>query len=292
MKKLKLFPAVIALALLAGCASPGLNKQQKRAVSSYAQSAQALNGMAGQEFLAIRNQVIELNKLTAAFSPTWDAEDKDFDRALNVVDTRTRVKAVATLRSYAELLSGFVDDWEDDRIKGAAANFVSNVRDLDSNQKIDDNYLNVFEKVVTGIGRIFVEKKKKEAVVAVVAMSHEQVAHLCDLLIKDFSGVGGYTSQLVTTASQTLVAADSYLRKSGEQPGRDSAVEAYDLGQLALQRHAELHAGISEAAEHMKQANTDLVDVLREKKPQPFKSFAHFKLTVEALAETAQYYTR
>lgn len=282
----------LSLILSVGCQSPVLNKEQRRAVSQFSQSAQVVSGQASEEFQTIRAEVIEMNKLVASFSESWDANDQDFDKALDKDDTLARVRAVNALRSYAELLTAFVDDWEDEKLKGAAADFVNNVRKLDENQKISNSYLDVFEKAVLGIGRFLVERKKKQAVVAVVAMSKEQVDHLCNLLIQDFSGAGGYTTQLVTTAGSTMVAADTYLRKSEDPAGRNRAVEAFDRGKLAMTRHNEVHYQIALAAKAMKRANDNLSDVLEEKEVRPFKSFSHFKQLAEELAETAQYYTR
>lgn len=277
--------------ILAGCSTPRIQKDQKEHLKQLSISATTLNRYAGDEFKLSRDTVINLNKAHQSFNPAWPIEG-GLDQALDIDDVRTRQAAVKSLENYAVLLYALSTDQEDDTVIATAQKFTSSIRRLETKVNIPSMSYDIIDKAVRGIARFFTEKQKYEAVKTVVHESLPHIDSICDLISYDFNGDSGIAAQIIVTASDTLVSADTFLRTTNQVNRRD-ALEAYDQANLAISRVGVVQHRISNLAMELKAMNRALNDSFENNDLRVHvRDLLTFKTGVERLIEDAKYYTR
>ena len=89
---------LVTVLLVTGC---GLTATQKAAVTGFGDAAQTLGALTAEEFVAGRNDVIEMNTLRGELKDPRVA-DKEPDGNFTLAETEIRVKAAKTLARYGE----------------------------------------------------------------------------------------------------------------------------------------------------------------------------------------------
>ena len=227
--------AVGAVLLLPAC---GLTPQQKAATCSFGQATVELAGLAQQEFIDSRDDVIRMNAARVRLKdPAFHGQELDAPFTLERVEPR--VAAMAALGRFGQLLTTLSTSSEEGELRAAADAFVASASSASG--------VTLSEQARTGItsamefaGSWFVEKARKEAVEQVVTTMEPTLLQIMDLLETSFDPEGddwtlGY--DVTVAAVEGLGDADAKaLAQLGKQ--RASEAGAHILAALARMRDA------------------------------------------------------
>lgn len=267
LKKLEiLFSCFLITIILSGC---GLTTNQVSKTQSFGKATQTIGKISEEEFIYIRNGIIEMNKQLIGIDNTKTSKDLKFDRPTSAKATATRVAAAKALKSYGELLVKLVTEDRSGNLQKVADSFINNTTEaLDndlSNEKKD-----AINKIIVGLGSLWIEKEKAKAAKKIIPIYEEQINKLADLLVEDFAlkedskgFIKGYerTATRLENASMRLVDAGSKYSVLE----RDRAVEALVLAQSSLSRAKEISSKATRALSTLKKANSELVKEIDEK---------------------------
>jgi hypothetical protein len=267
MKKILIFVAgsLLVAASLTGC---GLTSKQILKTQSFGIATENIGKIGEEEFVNIRNGIIQMNKELIAIDNTKTARDLKFDRPASPEATSTRVAASKALKSYGELLVKLVTEDRAENLQKVANSFIDNT-EVALKMDFPDDKIAAINKIIVGLGSFWVEKKKAEAAKEIIPAYQQPVNDLTDLLTEDFSlddGALGYIKAYETTAKR-LKNASMRLVNAGAQYSvleRDRAVQALVLSEHAISRAQEISKKASKAISGLKKANAELVKVIKD----------------------------
>ena len=96
------------VALISGC---GLTKNQIVKMQSFGSATANIGKLGEEEFVNIRNGIIEMNKEIVSIDNTKTSNKFDFDKPTYAEPTSKRVAACKALKLYGELLVKFLNDF-------------------------------------------------------------------------------------------------------------------------------------------------------------------------------------
>lgn len=250
------------IALLSGC----LTGNQIVKTQSFGAATANIGKLGEEEFVNIRNGIIEMNKELVSIDNTKTADSLVFDKPTYAEPTSKRVAASKALKLYGELLIKLVSEDRTENLQKAANSLLDNTSAA-LEKDLSDEKKGAITKIVVGFGSFWVEKKKADAAKEIISAYQQPVAELADLLSEDFSledSSLGYLKAYETTAKR-LKNASMRLVNAGDKYTvleRDRAVHAFVLSEMAITRSKELSSKAKKSIDGLKKANTELVKVM------------------------------
>ncbi|MCP9438954.1 MAG: hypothetical protein NHB36_03635 [Nitrospira sp.] len=275
---------VLALGLMvcfaSGCA---LTAKQKAAVSQFSDSAATLGDVTSTELQAMRmntiNMTIERLLLGGKSKDPNLGDQTSLDRGFELNRVETITGATHALAGYGKTLAALVGDSRSADLSAASHEFVANLgRIPEAKQHLSDDQLEAIATAIEGVGRFWIEWKRKEAVITIVKASHQAVDRLCDLLAHDFDPQRGWVALQLQVIEDPLMAEATNALYDGETyHDRKIALQAFRLVYENKMRRTEILSRVVEAARAMKQANGALV-----------RAVDHFEWSVEDIRSFAE----
>jgi ribosomal protein L17 len=256
---------LLIAASLTGC---GLTSKQIIKAQSFGTATTYIGKLGEEEFVNIRNEIIEMNKELVSIDNTKTASDLVFDRPTSPEETATRIAAAKALRSYGELLVKLATEDRTENLEKVANSLINNTSAA-LKKDLSDEKKGAINKIFVGLGSFWVEKKKADAVREIIPAYEQAVNELADMLTKDFSvddDALGYLKAYDTTAKR-LKNASMRLVNAGDKYSvleRDRAVQGLVLSEKAITRANEISKKTKEAISGLKKANIELVKVIKE----------------------------
>ena len=251
------------ITLLSGC---GLTSNQIVKTQSFGAATANIGKLGEEEFVNIRNGIIEMNKELVSIDNTKTSDSLVFDKPTYAEPTSKRVAASKALKLYGELLTKLVSEDRSEHLQKAANSLIDNTSAA-LEKDLSDETKGAINKIIVGLGSFWVEKKKADAAKEIISAYQQPVADLADLLNEDFSleyNSLGYLKAYETTAKR-LKNASMRLVNAGDKYTvleRDRAVHAFVLSEMAITRSNELSNKAKKSIDGLKKANTELVKVM------------------------------
>ncbi|RMH32677.1 MAG: hypothetical protein D6690_13350 [Nitrospirae bacterium] len=259
----KLFIALAAALTIvqAGC---GLSTVQRDAVGRFASATIHIGQLTSSEFPRLRQATIAMNAKSLALNGT--ANPDDLDGPLDPSVIATRLAATDALVEYGELLMALAQESTgQEELRRASDKFVSSFRRV-ANKTLSDRQLEGLGKLLYESGQWWLNKKKADALKALVPAVHDDVAKICDLLIQDFDLQELHIIQATQTAVNRLKV-DSNIALNTPQTSYSDRWIAVDARLLAEREGARLQilsTQAIQALQTLKTANAELVQVLED----------------------------
>lgn len=264
--RVRVISCLSLIALLSGC---GLTGNQIVKTQSFGAATANIGKLGEEEFVNIRNGIIEMNKELVSIDNTKTADSLVFDKPTYAEPTSKRVAASKALKLYGELLTKLVSEDRSENLQKAANSLIDNTSTaLEKDLSVETK--GAINKIIVGLGSFWVEKKKADAAKEIISAYQQPVADLADLLNEDFSledNSLGYLKAYETTAKR-LKTASMKLVNAGDKYTvleRDRAVHAFVLSEMAIMRSKELSNKAKKSIFGLKKANTELVKVMNDK---------------------------
>ena len=263
------------LALVAGClllaatlCGCGLTSKQIVKTQSFGTATANIGKLGEEEFVNIRNGIIEMNKELVAIDNTKTASDLQFDRPTSPEATATRIAATKALKSYGELLVKLATEDRTENLQKVADSLINNTT-VALKKDLSDEQKGAINEIIVGLGSFWVEKKEADAAKKIIPAYEKPVNELADLLAEDFSlddGSLGYIKAYDTTAKRLKNASMRLVNLGGQYSvlERDRAVQALVLSESSISRATEISKSAGKSIDSLKKANAELVKVIKE----------------------------
>ncbi|MCP4344250.1 MAG: hypothetical protein GY795_01830 [Desulfobacterales bacterium] len=254
----------LVAALISGC---GLTSHQIVKTQSFGAATADIGKLGQEEFVNIRNGIIEMNKELFSIDNTKTSKSLVFDKPAFAEPTSKRIAACKALKLYGELLVQLVKEDRSENLQNTAKALIDNTT-VALNRELSEGKKEALNKIIVGLGSFWIDKKKADAAKEIIPAYQQPVDDLADLLSEDFSLEGSYgflkayeiTAKRLKNASMKLVnAGDKYTILE-----RDRAVRAFAMAENAITRSTELSKKAKKAIDSLKKANAELVEVISE----------------------------
>ncbi len=266
--------AVLWVAVGLGC---GLTAKQKMALADFSRSAATVGDAASTEMQVFRDKGIQANTQILLLKgepkveglPTLDS----LDRGYELSRVQPVIRAAQTLAAYGKTMAALTNDSQTDELKKASTDLIQSIGQLpEAKGHLGPEQLDAFGTVVQDLGSLWVEHKRKQALVMLVDRFGPAVEKLCDRLTQDFSSGptqarGWVYLQLQLTNDLLEGSAYSYFRSSATYGERQVALNAYLLTADLRAHRDEVCSRISAAAAAMKKANATLMLSIHDDRP-------------------------
>jgi hypothetical protein len=237
MLKLFRFFTVMVVPALAGC---GMTGAERKAAGGFSAAAENFGKVSASDFAAMRDDETKL-RLAAYTTDTathWNYNTKSGMNGLERTlygpftpdEVDLRIKAATTLAAYGTALNALVTFDDSAKMKAAADGFASSLKGLPARLKVGpDSNADVISSVVQGLGGLFIERQKEDALRRIVPLYQPQVDRLCELLTNEFDTDNpGYAADYRSIASTVRVDEASRLANAGKNAAvRTSALPAF-----------------------------------------------------------------
>lgn len=256
---------IILIAAITGC---GLTNKQIVKTQSFGTATSNIGQFGEEEFINIRNGIIEMNKELVSIDNTKMANSLKFDKPASAEATVTRVSASKALNLYGELLVKLVTEDRSENLQEVANSLIDNTS-VALKKEISDEKKDAINKLIVGLGSFLIEKKKADAAKEIIPAYQQPVNELAELLSEDFSlddGALGFLKAYDTTAKR-LKNASMRLVNAGDKYTvleRDRAVEALVMAEKAITRATEINNKANKTITGLKKANAELVKVIND----------------------------
>lgn len=258
---------ILLIAAITGC---GLTNKQIIKTQSFGTATSNIGKFGEEEFVNIRNGIIEMNKELISIDNTKMANSLKFDKPASAEATATRVAASKALNLYGDLLVKLVTEDRSENLKKVANSLIDNTS-IALKKEISDEKKDAINKLSVGLGSFLIEKKKADAAKEIIPAYQQPVNELAELLSEDFSlddGALGFLKAYDTTAKR-LKNASMRLVNAGDKYTvleRHRAVEALVMAEKAISRATEINKKANKTIAGLKNANAELVKVINDKK--------------------------
>lgn len=266
------------LALIAGCllvaaslSGCGLTSEQIVKIQSFGTATENIGKLGEKEFINIRREIIEMNKMRVTIDNTKNASDFNFDKSTSAEGVARRVAAAKALKSYGNLLVKLSTEDRTANLKKTANSLINNTTEA-LNKDLSDDTKEAINKIIVGLGSFWVKEKKADAAKEIITTYEQPVNNLADLLAEDFSldaprslnegYLNGYYATAILLKNESID-----LLKEGDKYSileRERAMEALVLAENARSRSKEISKRAVEALGSLKKANSELVVVMKE----------------------------
>ena len=276
MKRNALVLGTVCLTVLAslGC---GLTARQKLVLADFSRSAATVGEATSTEIKTFREKGIQANtqvlvlrgESTVAGLPTLSS----LDRGYELSRVQPVIRAAEALAAYGQTMSALVNDTQTADIKQASTNLMQSIGQIpEAKAHLGQEQLNAFGTVIQEVGGLWVEDKRKKAVLMLVDRFGPAVDRVCDRLIQDFSAgptpaKGWVYLQLQVTSERLEVAVQDQFAASTTFRERQQGLETYLLASDLRAQRDDLCSQVSSAAAAMKKANAVLMRTIHEDLP-------------------------
>ncbi len=254
-----------------------ITQSQQRALQNFGETAVVMSNLSSNELISMRKSTILMNisrlKLEISGKSKEDvaakdlSEYKDLDGVFDINVISIRLKAIATIRSYAKLLLSLASDASQKELNQATDSFLFSVQNLSSeHRKFDEKKLNQVGEAIKLFGGIFTEYKKKDSIKEIILDSKEQIELLCDLLAKDFDPKGGrLATAYILSGEDLLLSAEEKLdpNEGKSEKVKAKALAAFHFAEKNIQKKETVLPEIAKSILQLKQANTELYEAFR-----------------------------
>ena len=268
MKRIiQVLSCLFLMVTISGC---GLTNKQILQTQSFGTATINIGKLSEDEFINIRNGIIEMNQELLSIDNTKKANSLNFDRPPSAEATATRVAASKALKLYGNLLVKLVTEDRTENLQKVANSLIDNTSAA-LKKELSDEKKNAINKIIVGLGSFWIEKKKADAAKEIIPEYQQLVDKLAELLNNDLSlddGSLGFLKAYDITAKR-LKNASMRLVNAGDQYTvleRDRAVQALVMAEKAISRATEIGKKAKKTIASLKKANAELVKVIRNKK--------------------------
>jgi hypothetical protein len=190
----------------------------------------------------------------------------ELEGLFTVERVKIRIDALNALRKYGEMLKLLTTSSQKDELKNASDSFVAHLGNVwGTSLSMDDG--DAIGAAIQSVGGLYVERKRKRAVMEVVEISHPHVVSLVDLVEASYHEEGENWSLEYAAVSDDLKAA-AVAAQAGDQ-NADLASAA--LIRLALEtakarkaRFDIIAGAITDSCEDLREAEQNLRQVLSQ----------------------------
>ncbi len=265
-KIVRILGYLILLSILSGC---GLTKNQIVQIHAFGAATKSVGDLGENEFINIRNGVIEMRHERALIDDTKTANELiDFDKTVTVENTAVRVSASKALRLYGELLVKLVTEDRSENLQKVANSLIDNTAAA-LKEDISDEKKDAINKIIVGLGSFWVESKKADAVKGIILEYQQPVKDLAKLLNDDFSlnedgFLLSYDDEAGHLRNQAIKIVDS-----GNEYGRserEQGVRALSMADKAKSRAKGIDEHANTVIDNLIKAHEELVDIMQNKK--------------------------
>ena len=218
--RVKTYLFITVLFALLNCS---ITQTQQRALQNFGETAVIMSNLSSNELITMRDATILMNinriQLESMEKPKEEnnskekAEHKDLDGSFDIPVIALRLKAITTIRSYANLLLSLASDSSKKELEQATNSFLFSVENLSGEyKKFDEKKLNSIGEAIKLFGGIWTEYKKKDSIKTIILESKDQIELLCDLLAKDFDPKGNrLATSFIFTGEELLTSSEEKL---------------------------------------------------------------------------------
>lgn len=184
--KFNAITVVLLAVVVSGC---GLTTAQKSQVGQFATATKAVSISTQEQFISMREKVIEMEKRRLIMRNEPPKNDYDLDAGLSASALNTQINTLKALQAYAELLNKLVENSQSEAIKKAANNFMQQYEKAkqlsDESYQLDAEKQSAISGVVDNANAWFIEAKKKSAIKRIVKSYSKSINELAALVKND-----------------------------------------------------------------------------------------------------------
>ncbi|MDP1572844.1 MAG: hypothetical protein Q8M09_14980 [Pseudomonadota bacterium] len=201
--------SILLLAVsIAGC---GLTAKQIVNTQSFGTATANIGKLGEDEFVNIRNGIIQMNKELVAIDNTKTASDLKFDKPTSAEATATRVAATKALKSYGELLVELTTKDRTDNLQKVANSLIDNTAAA-LKKDISEESKGAINKLIVGLGSYWIDRKKADAAREIIPAYEGPVNELANLLAEDFSLEDGSEGYIKPESASSMTSPAPYPR--------------------------------------------------------------------------------
>ncbi len=263
--------ALFAVALFATAC--GLTPQHKADIHAFSRSAVALADIGRDEFIASRNDVVEMNRRRYLLGdPTMQPDA--LDGFMTIERIEERLAALDALADYGQALAVLLGTADKAELQTAANSLVGGLAEIDALAP-DSEVAGLISGAITSVSGIFVEAKRRAAIEDVVELVHADIMEIADLIASEFDVVNGEWAlayQLTGSELRGVIIDANGTPSSGALRSSRLAVEE---GRRSFER---LALRVQDAADQLAAAQINLLESLENDKVN--------RLEIQALRQT------
>lgn len=251
---------LLLLALLSNC---GLNNNQLVKTKSFGSATESLGKLSEEEFLNIRNGIIEMNETLYVIDSSKTAGSLVLDQPVYAEETAKRIAASKALKIYGELLNQLTNEKRTDELQSATSKLLDN-SSAALGSELTEETKTAINGLIVNLGSFWIEKKKADAAKQIINTYQAPVSKLADLLYQDFSlnpESEGYLKAYLNVASRLKNASIQRLNEDNKCAisERERVVHAYMLAEKAITHANTLSKQAQQSIQALKTANNALV---------------------------------
>ena len=210
------------------------------------------------------------------------------DGSFDIPVIALRLKAITTIRSYANLLLSLASDSSKKELEQATNSFLFSVENLSGEyKKFDEKKLNSIGEAIKLFGGIWTEYKKKDSIKTIILESKDQIELLCDLLAKDFDPKGNrLATSFIFTGEELLTSSEEKLdpNEGKSEKIKKKALLTFHLAEKNIQKKETILPEIAKSILILKTANAELYETFRSE-VYTEKDIIQFVNTVKAVQD-------
>lgn len=266
-RMIRLLGCILLVAAISGC---GLTNKQIVQTQSFGTATTNMGKLGEDEFINIRNGIIEMNRELVSIDNTKKANSLEFDRPASAEATATRVAASKALKLYGDLLVKLVTEDRTENLQKVANSLINNTSAA-LKTELSDEKKDAINKIIVSLGSFWIEQKKADAVKEIIPEYQQPVDKLAELLSDDLSlddGSHGFLKAYDITAKRLKNASMRLVNAGGKYSvlERGRAVRDLVMAEKAISRATEIGKKARKTIASLKKANAELVKVIRNKK--------------------------
>ncbi len=275
-----------------------ITQTQQRALQNFGETAVIMSNLSSNELITMRDATILMNinriQLESMEKPKEEnnskekAEHKDLDGSFDIPVIALRLKAITTIRSYANLLLSLASDSSKKELEQATNSFLFSVENLSGEyKKFDEKKLNSIGEAIKLFGGIWTEYKKKDSIKTIILESKDQIELLCDLLAKDFDPKGNrLATSFIFTGEELLTSSEEKLdpNEGKSEKIKKKALLTFHLAEKNIQKKETILPEIAKSILILKTANAELYETFRSE-VYTEKDIIQFVNTVKAVQD-------
>jgi hypothetical protein len=256
---------ILSVLMLSGC---GLSAAQKQDLAQFGTATEAMGSLAEDQLVQVRSDVIRMNTANYILDSRHAYTRPQFDQPTSLESITKRVAAAKALKSYGTLLNQLATADHSEGLKKAASEVIANF-----NTALGTGLTSAERDATSGIimtvGKLMIEKKKKDAVRQIVLAYHEKADTMADLLAGDLTvderrteGQWGVMDGYFFVAGRLENTSIGALASTNYNE-REAAVNAYILAESARLKAKEVSSQTAKANSGFKKANAALVAAMK-----------------------------
>lgn len=189
--KLKIVFTLLLSATVAGC---GLTALQKQQVSQFATATGLISQSTQEQFISMRDKVIEMEKARLIMRKQVPPKSFDLDGGLSSSGIATQISTLKALQSYGDVLNKLVLNDQSEAISKAATDFLTQyetAKQLNKpNYSLDQSKKDSIIGIINTANAWFIESEKKKSVKKIVKAYTSEINSLANLIRNDITLTG------------------------------------------------------------------------------------------------------